>query len=287
IAVSSDRNEPTIRPRTPNTAPDDTALFVPVRGPNSPIGMRISAPTTTPVTVAATACHQDSPSTTGNAPRMIVANVLAPPNWIRKRSSGRADRSPAGMVSMPWTSTCVARGGATTAGAAGPVPGTPAGMELGLLMLTVLVEGPLRVRAEWPSGKVNAKLLGTQHSSPTRRWHADPADRRPVRPRGPCDAGLPRGPGAATAGALHHRPRRVQPAPPRHGLADRHARGRAVPLRGRRGESRRAGPRAVRGAGRRGRRARARAADPHRLGPRGAAGWPAARRRAASDPHRV
>ena len=32
--------------------------MVPVSGPNSPIGMRIRAPTTTPSTVAATACHQ-------------------------------------------------------------------------------------------------------------------------------------------------------------------------------------------------------------------------------------
>ena len=86
--MSSDRNEPRTRPRTPKCAPEDTALLVPVNGPNRPIGIRINAPTRTPSTVAATASHSDSPSRMGNVPRMTVANVFAPPNWIRNRSNG-------------------------------------------------------------------------------------------------------------------------------------------------------------------------------------------------------
>jgi len=68
MAVSSDRNEPTIRPRTPTCAPEETALLVPVFGPNRPIGARISAPTTTPSTVANTARGSVSPNMIGVVP---------------------------------------------------------------------------------------------------------------------------------------------------------------------------------------------------------------------------
>ena len=52
MAVSSDRNEPTIRPCTPKCAPEDTALLVPLSGPNKPMGARISEPSNTPSTIA-------------------------------------------------------------------------------------------------------------------------------------------------------------------------------------------------------------------------------------------
>ena len=108
--MSSDRNEPSTRPRTPKWAPEDTALLVPVSGPNRPMGIKNSAPTSTPTTVAATACHSDSPSRIGKVPRMTVAKVFAPPNWIRNRSNGPECRCSGGMVSMPCCSTSVAFG---------------------------------------------------------------------------------------------------------------------------------------------------------------------------------
>ncbi|MCY1186837.1 hypothetical protein D9M73_277480 [compost metagenome] len=93
MAVSSDRNEPTIRPCTPKCAPEDTALLVPLIGPNRPMGARISAPTSTPSTIAATPAWNDRPNSTGKLPNTAVAKVLAPPNIMRNRSLGRAVRS--------------------------------------------------------------------------------------------------------------------------------------------------------------------------------------------------
>ena len=110
MAVSSDKNEPTTRPRTPKWAPELTALLVPVVGPNRPIGIRISAPTRTPRTVAAAASQNDSPSRIGKVPKITVAKVFAPPNWMRNRSSDRECRCSGGMVSMPCCSTSVAFG---------------------------------------------------------------------------------------------------------------------------------------------------------------------------------
>ena len=60
---------------------------------------------------------------TGNVPRMTVAKVFAPPNWIRNRSRGRDVRSSCGMVSTLYCSTSVARGGRRTAGADGRAVG--------------------------------------------------------------------------------------------------------------------------------------------------------------------
>ena len=54
MAVSSDKKDPRIRPRTPKWAPEETALLVPVSGPNQPIGIRMREPTSTPSNVAAT-----------------------------------------------------------------------------------------------------------------------------------------------------------------------------------------------------------------------------------------
>jgi hypothetical protein len=54
MAVNSDRKEPTTRPCTPKCAPEDTALLVPLIGPNSPMGARISEPSNTPSTIAQT-----------------------------------------------------------------------------------------------------------------------------------------------------------------------------------------------------------------------------------------
>ncbi len=110
MAVSSERNEPTTRPRTPKNAPEETALFVPVRGPKSPIGMRKRMPTATPSSTAATACQNESPSAIGSVPSSTVAKVFAPPNWMRMRSTQVEVRSASGMVSMPRCSTSVARG---------------------------------------------------------------------------------------------------------------------------------------------------------------------------------
>ncbi len=104
IAVSSDRNEPTIRPCTPKCAPEDTALLVPLIGPNKPIGARISAPTSTPSTIAQTPAWKERPNSTGNAPSTAVAKVLAPPKISRNRSLGLALRSWSGICSTPLVS---------------------------------------------------------------------------------------------------------------------------------------------------------------------------------------
>jgi hypothetical protein len=67
---------------------------VPLVGPNSAIGMRMSPPTTTPRIIARKPSQKESPNTRmGNAPRTTVANVLPPPNATRKRSNGVAVRS--------------------------------------------------------------------------------------------------------------------------------------------------------------------------------------------------
>src|SRR5690606_21297176 len=68
IAVNNDRKEPTIRPCTPKCAPEDTALLVPLIGPNRPIGARINAPSTTPSTIAQTPAWKDRPNSTGKLP---------------------------------------------------------------------------------------------------------------------------------------------------------------------------------------------------------------------------
>jgi hypothetical protein len=88
-AVSRDRNEPTIRPTTPKCAPLETALFVPLTGPNSAMGARMSPPTTIPSRTASTPSQKDRPkSRIGNVPSTTVAKVFAPPNATRKRSNG-------------------------------------------------------------------------------------------------------------------------------------------------------------------------------------------------------
>src|SRR6478736_4144318 len=84
VAVRRDRKEPTIRPWTPRCAEDETALLVPLVGPKTAIGAKRRAPTTSPVTVAARPCQNESPNRIGKAPRKAVANVLAPPNETRK-----------------------------------------------------------------------------------------------------------------------------------------------------------------------------------------------------------
>src|SRR5690606_14609504 len=83
IAVSSDRNEPTIRPCTPRWAEEETALLVPLSGPNSDSGARMSAPTSRPSTVAANPCQNDRPNRMGKAPSTQVAKVFAPPKETR------------------------------------------------------------------------------------------------------------------------------------------------------------------------------------------------------------
>ena len=66
-AVSRDRNEPMTRPCTPRCAEEDTALLVPLRGPNSAIGARISEPEDQPGSVADRPSRNDSPNRIGNA----------------------------------------------------------------------------------------------------------------------------------------------------------------------------------------------------------------------------
>ncbi len=61
MAVSNERNEPTIRPCTPKCAPDDTALLVPLSGPNRPMGARMIEPTRTP-SKAQTPAWNDRPN---------------------------------------------------------------------------------------------------------------------------------------------------------------------------------------------------------------------------------
>jgi hypothetical protein len=136
IAVSSERNEPTIRPITPKCAPLETALFVPFSGPNSAIGMRITPPITMPSSVARTACQNDRPNTRiGNAPSTTVANVFAPPNATRNRSKGVAVRSAGGIGSMPYCSTSVIGGASCWAGGASSPRGASRAMSVMSLLL--------------------------------------------------------------------------------------------------------------------------------------------------------
>ena len=80
-------------------------MLVPVRGPKIAIGARISAPSTTPLTVAATACQNESPKMIGNAPSTAVASEFEPPQAMRMKSKIVAVRSASGIDSMPWRST--------------------------------------------------------------------------------------------------------------------------------------------------------------------------------------
>jgi hypothetical protein len=104
-AVSKLRKEPRIRPTTPKCALEDTALFVPVRGPKMAIGARMSEPRSTPSTVAATACQKDNPKMMGNAPSTAVASEFNPPHSMRMKSMIVAVRSRSGMDSIPCCST--------------------------------------------------------------------------------------------------------------------------------------------------------------------------------------
>ncbi|MNR63976.1 hypothetical protein D3C85_1864590 [compost metagenome] len=61
-------------------------------------------PSTTPRTIEATPAQNDKPNSTGKAPSMQVANVLAPPKIMRNRSNGDAQRSVSGIRSTPKVS---------------------------------------------------------------------------------------------------------------------------------------------------------------------------------------
>ncbi len=74
---------------------------------------------------------------------------------------------------------------------------------------------------------------------------------RPVRAAERAHADVSRRPGAAVPAAQHGAARRLQPAGGAHGHPDGHPRRRAVPLRGRRAEARRAAALAIRGTRRR------------------------------------
>lgn len=110
-AVSRERNEPTIRPCTPRWAEELTELLVPLRGPNSAIGARTTAPSSSPSSVASRPWAKESPKRIGKLPSTTVAIVLAPPKVSRNRSSGRALRSGSGIGSTPCCSTSVTFGG--------------------------------------------------------------------------------------------------------------------------------------------------------------------------------
>ena len=104
MAVNKLKNEPTMRPTTPKCALDETALLVPVSGPKSAIGARMTAPVTTPTTVAAAACQNERPKMMGNAPSTVVARELEPPHSMRMKSKIVAVRSLSGMDSIPCRS---------------------------------------------------------------------------------------------------------------------------------------------------------------------------------------
>src|ERR1700690_894417 len=103
-AVSKLRKEPIIRPTTPKCALEETALFVPVSGPNIAMGARTSSPKATPRTVAASPCQKDSPKMMGNAPSIAVAREFEHPHSMRTKSKIVAVRSTLGIGSMPWCS---------------------------------------------------------------------------------------------------------------------------------------------------------------------------------------
>ena len=79
-------------------------MLVPVTGPNNDIGIKIKAPTTTPRRVAATACQKLNPNKIGNVPKIIVANVFAPPKVILNKSFGVLVLSFSEIVSIPCCS---------------------------------------------------------------------------------------------------------------------------------------------------------------------------------------
>ena len=104
MAVSRLRNEPTIRPTTPKCALEETALLVPLSGPNMAIGPSTSAPTATPKAFAAMACQNDRPNMMGNAPSTAVAREFAPPQHTRMKSRIEELRSASGIDSTPCRS---------------------------------------------------------------------------------------------------------------------------------------------------------------------------------------
>jgi hypothetical protein len=104
-AENNARDVPMNRPATPKCAPEETALFVPVRGAMSPIGASASPPTKQPAMIDAIEAQKLSPNRIGNDPKMITLYVRSDPNRTEKMRIGRNVRSLMGMVSTPWFST--------------------------------------------------------------------------------------------------------------------------------------------------------------------------------------
>src|SRR3954469_9056734 len=96
--------EPTSRPTTPKKAPLLTALFVPVRGPSSPIGPKNAVPSRVPTVIAQNAAHQPRPKRIGSAPRTIVPKHMLAPNQTAATSRGLLCRSSGGTKSTPRVS---------------------------------------------------------------------------------------------------------------------------------------------------------------------------------------
>ena len=122
------RNVPIRRPTTPKCAPLATGLFVPVRGPKSPMGVSSRPPTSEPTATALNAAHQLSPNAIGNQPMTKRLNVMQLPCRMKKRLTGRDLRWSSGMCSIPNRSTSNVRS-STSSGSLGSNSG-PCGVSV-------------------------------------------------------------------------------------------------------------------------------------------------------------
>ena len=103
--MSNPSAEPISRPRMPKTAPLDTVMFVPVRGPNVASGAMTRAPMAMPRTDDVTAPQKFRPRVMGIHPRITTDQPRFDPVKTEKTSFGLETRPSSGMNSIPACST--------------------------------------------------------------------------------------------------------------------------------------------------------------------------------------
>ena len=95
---------PMNRPRTPNVAPEEVALFVAVRDPMRISGTSRICPTMVPTAIAEIVAHRPSPKYMPSQPKAMAPRPTEPPTNTTKNVPGVEVRSPSGMRSTPLRS---------------------------------------------------------------------------------------------------------------------------------------------------------------------------------------
>ncbi len=95
---------PMKRPRTPNVAPEEVALFVAVRDPMRISGTSRICPTMVPTAIAEIVAHRPSPKYMASQPNAMAPRPTEPPTNTTKKVPGVEVRSASGMRSTPLRS---------------------------------------------------------------------------------------------------------------------------------------------------------------------------------------